>query len=90
MFHTTGWWFFGMHFFWWAFWIVLIVAAFSTVTPVPKNQLRTGERALDILRRRYAAGQLSTEEYERRKAVLERDEPGRIPTVSSAPAHQHH
>jgi uncharacterized membrane protein len=45
------------------------------VTPVPKDQLRSGERALDILRRRYAAGEMSTEEYEQRKAVLERDEP---------------
>ena len=89
MFHVTGWWFFGMHFFWWAFWIVLIVTAFSPVTPVPKNQLRSGERALDILRRRFAAGQISTEEYERRKAVLERDEPGRVRTITSAPAHQH-
>lgn len=87
MLHTTGWYFVGMHFFWWAFWIVLILIAFTTVTPVPKNQLRASERALDILRRRYAAGQLSTEEYERRKAVLERDEPR---SVSSTPAHQHH
>ena len=89
MLHATGWWFFGMHFLWWAFWILLIGALFSTVTPVPKNQLRSGERALDILRRRYAAGQVSTEEYERRKAVLERDEPHGVPTVSSARAHQH-
>ena len=89
MLHWTGWWFFGMHLFWWAFWIVLIVGALSTFTAVPKNQLKSGERALDILLRRYAAGQVSTEEYERRKAVLERDEPDRIPTVSSARAHQH-
>ena len=89
MLHTTGWAFFGMHIFWWAFWILLIATAFSTVTPVPKNQLRSGERALDILRRRYAAGQVSTEEYERRKAVLERDEPDRGPTVTSARVHQH-
>jgi len=75
-----------MHFIWWLFWVVLIATAFTTVTPVPKNQLRSGERALDILRRRYAAGQVSAEEYERRKAVLERDEPT---SVSSAPAHQH-
>ncbi len=73
--HATGWSFIGMHLFWWLFWIVLISMAFATVTPVPKNQLKSGLRALDILRRRYAAGQVSTEEYERRKAVLDRDEP---------------
>lgn len=87
MLHPTAWWFFGMHFFWWLFWIALVVTAFATVTPVPKNQMKSGERALDILRRRYAAGQVSTEEYERRKAVLERDEPT---SALRAPAHQHH
>ena len=89
MLHATGWGFLGMHVLWWAFWFILIVTLFSTVTAVPRNQLRSGERALDILRRRYAAGQVSTEEYERRKAVLERDDPDRAPTVSSARAHQH-
>lgn len=75
MLHATDWSFVGMHLFWWLFWFVLIATAFTTFTPVPKNQLKSGERALDILRRRYAAGQVSSEEYERRKAVLERDEP---------------
>ena len=89
MLHATTWGFFGMHVFWWAFWFILIVTLFSTVTPVPRNQLRSGERALDILRRRYAAGQVSTEEYEHRKAILERDEPDRNRAGSSARAHQH-
>jgi putative membrane protein len=87
MFHDTSWWFLGMHFFWWAFWIALIAGAFVTFTPVPKNQMRSGERALDILRRRFAAGQISTDEYARRKALLERDEPNRITTT---PAYRHH
>jgi putative membrane protein len=64
-----------MHVIWWIIWIVLITMTFATVTPVPKHLVRSGERALDILRRRYAAGQVSTHEYERRKAVLEKDEP---------------
>lgn len=89
MLHTTTLGFFGMHIFWWAFWILLIVGLWATVTPVPKSQMRAGERPRDILRRRYAAGQFSTEEYERRKAVLERDEPHHHPPVSSARAHQH-
>jgi putative membrane protein len=78
-----------MHAFWWAFWFILIVTLFSTVTPIPKNQLKSGERAFDILRRRYAAGQVSTEEYERRKAVLERDDPEGMATVSSTRVHHH-
>lgn len=76
MIHGTEWSFFGMHFLWWFVWIAIILTAFTNYTPIPKSHLRAGERAFDILRRRYAAGQLSTEDYEQRKAVLERDEPG--------------
>lgn len=86
MLHANGWAFFGMHIFWWLFWLGLIITMSTTITPVPKSQMRSGERALDILRRRYAAGQVTTEEYERRKAVLERDEPRSTP---AARAHQH-
>ena len=86
MLHANGWSLFGMHFFWWLFWIGLIITAFTTVTPVPKSQMRSGERALDILRRRYAASQISSEEYEKRKAVLERDEPRMVPEPR---AHRH-
>ena len=87
MLHATGWSFLGMHLVWWAFWIVLIVTVSTTFTPVPKSQMKSGERALDILRRRFAAGELSSQEFERRKAVLERDEPtGMLPR----PAGRHH
>lgn len=37
----------------------------------------TEERPLEVLRRRYAEGKLSTEEYEERKARLEQ---GRVPS----------
>ena len=84
MFHETGGIFVGMHFLWWMFWIVLIGTAFVTVTPLPKQYAKSGPRALDILRRRYAAGELSSEEYERRKAIIVRDEP-----TSGPPAHAH-
>ena len=77
MLHGPGWWFFGMHFFWWLFWVVLIVTLLTTVTPVPKRRAKSGEPAIEIRRRRYAAGELTTQEYEERKSVLERDEPSR-------------
>lgn len=69
-----NWGFFGMSFLWWIFWVILIVAFFAMVTPVPRREAkRTRVSALDILQRRYAAGELSTAEYEERKAVLLRD-----------------
>jgi putative membrane protein len=69
--HDGSWGFWGMHLFWWLFWIVLLVAFFSLVTPVPRRRVR--ETPLEVLQRRYAAGEISTEEYEERKARLTKD-----------------
>ncbi len=60
--------FWGMHFFWWLFWIVIIVALFFPITPVSRGRRR--ETPLGLLQRRYAAGEISTAEYEERKAKL--------------------
>lgn len=73
--HYNDWGFWGMHFwgmhiFWWLFWIAVMVVFFSALSPTPRRQ---SERPLDTLKRRYAAGEITTEEYEERKAVLERD-----------------
>lgn len=64
----------GMHLFWWIFWVVIFVLLFSLVTRVPRSRART--RPMEILQRRYAAGEISTEEYEERKANLLRDGAG--------------
>jgi putative membrane protein len=74
MYHDGGF-FWGMHLLWWLFWIVLILAFFSLVTPVSRRKARPRETALEILQRRYAAGEISSEDYEARKATLERDKP---------------
>lgn len=66
-----GGWFWGMHVFWWLFWFLIISAFFSLLTPVPRHKAR--ETPLQILQRRYAAGEITTEEYEGRKQRLERD-----------------
>jgi len=67
---------FGMHMLWWFFWILLLVSFFSFVTPVPRKKARLNRLTpLDILQRRYAAGEITTEDYEERKARLERDAP---------------
>ncbi len=69
-----GW--FGMHMIWWFFWIILLVSFFSFLTPVPRKKARLNRLTpLDILQRRFAAGEISTEDYEERKAILERDAP---------------
>src|SRR5512146_2627745 len=89
-----GWWFGGMHAFWWLFWIAAIAFFFSFAVPVPRrrySQLR--ETPLELLRRRYAAGELTTAEYDERVARLEAGTPGMesrrprpSPTKSAPPA----
>ncbi|MHB0926319.1 MAG: SHOCT domain-containing protein [Gallionellaceae bacterium] len=66
--HYGEWGFWGMHVFWWLFWIVVILALFSPLMPVSRRRRR--ETPLEVLQRRYAAGEVSTEEYEERKAKL--------------------
>lgn len=75
--YDGGWWFFGMHAFWWLFWIALIVLFFLLIFPVPKREARARRTALDILQRRFAAGEISAHEYEQRKAILTRDQASR-------------
>lgn len=71
MHFSDGGWFWGMHFFWWLFWVMLITMFFGLMTPVPRHRAR--EMPLQILQRRLAAGEVSSEDYEERKAKLERD-----------------
>lgn len=66
--HYGEWGFWGMHVFWWLFWIVVILALFSPLTPVSRRRRR--ETPIEVLQRRYAAGEVSTEEYAERKAKL--------------------
>lgn len=68
--HYNDWGFWGMHVFWWLFWIAVMVILFTSLSPTSRRQ---PERPLEILQRRYAAGEITTQEYEERKAVLERD-----------------
>jgi putative membrane protein len=64
----SGGWFWGMHLVWWLFWFLIIARFFSMQTPVPRRKAR--ETPFQVLQRRYAAGAISTEEYEERKQRL--------------------
>ena len=71
--HYDGTGFLGMHAFWWLFWIVLVIAIFVMAEVTPKNRGRQRETPLELLQRRYAAGEISSEEYMERKTKLEAD-----------------
>lgn len=72
---------FGMSFVWWIFWAAVIVAFFVFLTPVPRGRaVRPPDDPLEILARRYAAGEITTAEYDLRRArLLER-----VPRATSA------
>jgi putative membrane protein len=65
--------FFGMHFFWWVFWVVGMFTLFAMFEPVPRKGNRRIQTPLDILQKRYASGEINDEEYEKKKSRLERD-----------------
>lgn len=67
----TGLGFFGMHLVWWLFWIVMIGLLLSPIAPVSVSRRR--DTPLEVLQRRYAAGEVSTDEYNERRTRIERD-----------------
>ncbi|MGE0886668.1 MAG: SHOCT domain-containing protein [Blastocatellales bacterium] len=69
-----GWWFWGMHAFWWFFWLLIIVVFFwLTASRSGERESNNRETPLELLQRRYAAGEITTEEYEERKIHLKQD-----------------
>jgi putative membrane protein len=63
---------FGMGFMW-IFWVGILVLAIALIWPFikkDKNQRDSGNSSLDILKQRYARGEISKEEYEEKKRGL--------------------
>lgn len=62
--------FWGMHLFWWIIWVVLIFWVFAIPADIP-GQRKKKDGPLDILKRRYAPGEIDLEEFKERKDVLQ-------------------
>ena len=60
----------GMHFGWWFVWAVLLFWIFATPYDIPGQRLKR-ETPLYMLKKRLASGQISSEEYLEKKAMLE-------------------
>ena len=72
--HDGSMWFLGMHALWWVFWIALLIWAYRwAMSQVRKAGSAGRDTPLDVLQHRYAAGEITTQEYEERKAKLTRD-----------------
>ena len=74
MFHDPGYYMVGMHAVWWIFWIsVLAVVLFGFRGSWGVRGEGRGEAPRDLLRRRLASGDVTSDEYEQRMALLNRD-----------------
>ena len=64
----------GMHGLWWLFWLVLIAVFLLSGwgRSEPRGD-RPRETAHELLRKRLASGEITTTDYEERKALLDRD-----------------
>ena len=62
----------GMHFFWWLFWLILVLWLFSTRRKNLGQQTKE-DSPLEILKKRFAKGEITKEEYEEIKNTLDKD-----------------
>lgn len=74
MFHDSGYYMGGMHGFWWLFLALLfgLFLFFGWRRSIGRQQLPP-ETPHDVLRRRLSSGEITPEEYETRKVLLDRD-----------------
>jgi putative membrane protein len=70
MFYYTD--FFGMNLVWWFIFAVLLFWIFATPYKVP-GQRRRRNTPLNILKQRFASGQITEEEYTWKRETIERD-----------------
>lgn len=65
-----GYHFWGMHFFWWIFWIIILVWIFPTPYNLLGERTKT-ETPLDILKKRFVKGEITKEDFEEKKKFLQ-------------------
>lgn len=64
----------GMHGLWWIFWLVLVgVLVFYGWGRSDEQRPPSRETPHEVLQRRLADGQITPDEYEKRKVLLDRD-----------------
>lgn len=68
MYHEHHFW--GMHFFWWVFWVILLIWIFASPYNIP-GQRTKNETPLDILKKRFAKGEITKEEFDEKKIFFD-------------------
>ena len=59
----------GMHLFWWIVWIILFIWIFLTPWDIPGQRTKK-DTPLDILKKRYASGEIDRQQFEDMKKDL--------------------
>lgn len=62
----------GMDLIWWFVWLILLFWIFATPYDIP-GQRNKKDSPLDILKKRFASGEIMSEEYQEKKKILEND-----------------
>lgn len=70
MFYYGNFW--GMNFIWWFVWFILIVWIFATPFNIPGQRIKK-YGPLDILQKRFASGEITNDQYQETKKILEND-----------------
>lgn len=70
MFYNSNYW--GMSIIWWFVWIMLLFWIFALPYNIPGQRIRK-DSPLDILQKRFALGEITNEEYQEKKKILEND-----------------
>ena len=74
MYYDGGYFMGGMHWIWWIFWVALVGSIVFYGWAGPSDRRRgPRESPHEVLKRRLANGDISAEEYEKRKVLLDRD-----------------
>ena len=68
MFYNTTYW--GMNFVWWLIWLIFIFWIFALPYDIPGQRSRR-DSSFDILRKRFASGEITEDEYDAKKKILE-------------------
>lgn len=61
----------GMNIIWWVIWVIFIIWIFATPWDIP-GQRKKKETPLNLLKKRYANGEISKEEYNSIKEDLQK------------------
>ncbi len=62
----------GMGLIWWFVWIILLFWIFALPYSIPGQRYKK-DSPLDILQKRFAKGEITSEEYQEKKKILEKD-----------------